>query len=113
MCYFLIMKIIFLIIICGFLFIAGCSSPQVIPKPDIPRYTADQVLEVAQAAFPPDRIELHRCIISWNTHYTGKGIWEIWRIAIRITRESAEVQYLYFNETTGQISAGTKKTYQP
>ncbi len=84
-------------------FAGGCASE---PPPDIPCYTADQVLKVAQAystndGLSPTIVELAKRTgyPQWSTEYIGQGRW-------RITKDCgnwASKVIMYFDEKSGSM----------
>ncbi len=84
----------------------GCASE---PPPDVPRYTADQVLEVARAystndGLNPAILDLakRKGYPQWSTEYIGQGRWQITKDwgnwASKVT--------MYFDEESGSIQSG-------
>jgi hypothetical protein len=71
------------------------------PQPDIPRYTADQVIAVAKAyagecSRYPWQSNSNDYDASWTTVYLGDGKW-------RVTKECASVTTWTFYEATGEL----------
>jgi len=71
------------------------------PPPDIPRYTADQVLIVAQAYSPgTERSEYatRQGYPNWSVKYLGDGVWRINKDNFILADET-----FLFDEATGSI----------
>ncbi len=119
--------IVFLTLILLLPITVGCTSE---PPPDVPRYTADQVIAVAQAKYPVGYgTETERVIrpgtedwampqyefkskrietpTSVSVNYIGDGRWEV-TISLPSRYHFKDEAYvnsktLYFDEATGQI----------
>lgn len=59
--------------------VIGCAQKTPAPPPDIPRYTADQVIAVAQAQYKSYRITKQPPYADARVSvvYQGKGVWEV------------------------------------
>ena len=89
------------------LVVVGCSQPQTTtPKPDIPRYTADQVIAVLKAYspnFPPGYSYLKTA--SWSAVYKGNGLWLVEKYGIDAQGfNRGVVNRWVFNEKTTAIT---------
>lgn len=88
--------------------ITSCSTNQ-IPEsqPDTPRYTADQVISVAEAYSPaiPYNYRVQCKELSWSAEYLRQGVWIVKKLCIDgwgITR--GQIESWYFHENTGQLN---------
>ncbi len=82
--------------------VMGCEPIARTERPDLPDYTADQVILVAQARYPSYTIYSGNTITpSISVEYVGESLWKV-----VITSPSRWVSSitLYFNETTGALS---------
>ena len=83
------------------------SPPQ--PVPDIPRYSADQVIYVAEAYSPQfSKYEQARYVCeekpAWSAEYSGDGFWMVKKYAINgFTGEKTYVEGWIFDEHTGKL----------
>ena len=89
--------------------IAGCEQIAGTERPDLPDYTADQVIAVAQAQYPPyDHPNMGTLSPSISVEYIGESIWRVYisfPLGYGLGWEYAGSNItLYFNETTGALS---------
>lgn len=86
--------------------ITGCSQTQTTPKPDIPRYTADQVIAVGQANSPSiPRNYPQITHLSWSAQYLGKGIWIVKKSGLgQLGNNLGQLEAWYFHEKDGQLN---------
>lgn len=96
-----------LVLVLGIIGCAQTQTPQ--PKPDIPRYTADQVIAVAQAQYTSVSYTKGRTSARVSVSYQGGGIWKV-EISplIGYVLEGPEgrftgVRTRYFNEATNSL----------
>ena len=84
---------------------ACTSSPTT--TPDIPRYTADQVIYIAQQSNPGTGVSLAAYSASFTSKYEGDGLWSI-KKEIGYTQGNTFhvrwTKYGLFNEMDGHIS---------
>jgi len=93
-------------LVIGLIFTVGCEEQE---QPDIPRYTADQVIAVAQANSPTFPATIVRQGYNekpaWSAEYLGEGVWLVKKYAVH-TLTNVQVNYegWYFHENNGQIN---------
>jgi flagellar biosynthesis/type III secretory pathway protein FliH len=101
---------IFVTLLVCLVFTSGCSESESEERLDIPRYTADQVIAVANSNSPTfTKIEQYQYACEetpvWNVEYQGEGIWLVMKYATqRFTGEKIYVKSWYFSENTGQLN---------
>jgi len=91
-------------------FTLRAPEPTPTAQPDIPRYTADQVIDVARSYYPATEAEKRYVDIAWELKYIGKGVWQVDRIYV--WKEGVPGHYAgsrnlndswFFHETTGEF----------
>lgn len=93
--------LLFILLMCALL-LGGCASSTPEPAPDVPRYTADQVIAVAEAYSPSILIRYET--LSWKVLYVGQGTWLVAKSCVdRLGRNSGTVASWYFYEDTGKL----------
>ena len=93
-------------LVIGLIFTVGCGEPEPTEKPDIPRYTADQVIAVAQANSPVFPSQYPQCDkASWTAEYLGQGVWVVKKYCIdRQGFNRGLFESWYFHEDNGQLN---------
>lgn len=100
------MKWLLLFCLIPILLLGACAQNQAAnPAPDIPRYTADQVIAVAKAYSPG--IPLRQCLeSSWKVAYMGQGTWIVGKYCVdRFGRSGGLLASWYFYEDTGILES--------
>ena len=72
-------------------------------EPDIPRYTADQVIAVGKGYSP----DIKNIYSTWSAIYQGNGLWLVSKTV------PGKTVYFYFYEPTGQIQPAPAPVEQP
>jgi len=98
-------RIVVLWVLLALAFLMACGTPA--PPPDIPRYTADQVIEVAKAGThnPLPDWQRAKVDITWTAEYMGEGYWKVTRnIFVKNGGRFYSGASWKFNERTGKLS---------
>ena len=86
------------------LLLGGCAQAQSKEiAPDIPRYTADQVISVAEALYPEIPWPYEK--IAWEAIYMGEGIWRIHKYGIGHFGSRMGLDIWDFHEDTGALTS--------
>jgi hypothetical protein len=87
-------------------FAIGCGEREPTEQTDIPRYTADQVITVAQAYSPAISAKYPQCKeASWSAEYLGQGVWIVKKFCINIMGQNLGLlEGWYFHEDNGQFN---------
>ncbi len=83
------------------LVIIGCAKTTE-PSPDIPRYTADQVINVASANSPTCMYSV--TTPSWTSEYIGNGTWLVTKKCITKWGAVMSTEQWNFYENTGKLT---------
>ena len=85
--------------------IISCAQTQA-PPPDIPRYTADQVIAVAKAGAinPLTPFYREKTDELWSAEYIKYGVWRLKReFVLKRVGSLYSVDWWQFNEDTGKL----------
>jgi len=87
--------------------VIACPQPQIVAEtqtPDIPRYTADQVIYAAKE-FSPGTYHQYRCAdLAWQVQYLGKQTWKVEKFCIDVYgKNTGRLEVWYFHEQTGHF----------
>jgi len=100
------LKILVPCLVIGLIFAIGCGEPEPTEQPDISRYTADQVIAVAQANSPQIPSNYPQCKqLSWSAEYLGQGVWIVRKNCIDAQGlDRGQLEGWYFHENNGQLN---------
>ncbi len=81
----------------------SCEQEPPPPPPDIPRYTADQVIYVANSNSP---VCISIFVPTWKAEYVGTGRWLVTKECVNPKLPSAVFsrEQWYFSESTGILN---------
>jgi hypothetical protein len=84
----------------------GCQVKEPTSQPDIPAYTANQVIAVAQANSPQIPSNYPQCKqLSWSAEYLGQGVWIVRKNCIDSRGlNRGQLEGWYFHEKNGQLN---------
>jgi hypothetical protein len=84
----------------------SCGETEATEQPDIPRYTADQVITVAQAYSPAIPSKYPQCKeASWSAEYLEQGVWIVKKFCVSAYGQNlGQLEGWYFHEDNGELN---------
>ena len=89
-----------LVVVLGVISCTQTPPPQ--PEPDIPRYTADQVIYVATSS-PYTSCGYIKNKASWTVEYQGNGLWLVTKTCFTQYGQAIGTEKYTFYENTGKL----------